>query len=207
MCGIVSNWAAAFSPTDEECRDAWDNNTVTCGQPQSDGADPDSQQPAESQQESRAYNAPLLSSQIQIVRGRVPRYEPRVPKGRLLAARLLAVSLVPNKLEKGSFRVTMTNSLRSKLVLEGIAVQVTDRSGRTASLDIGGEEKEGDRKILAKSSCSRLLGSELQPGWESVCEFTLFDSSAPAAALVKVSARGTQSVRGGYHPVLGAAAL
>jgi len=57
--------------------------------------------------------------------------------------------------------------------------------------------------LVAKTSCARVLGSKLHANWESICEFELTETGAS----VKVSARGTQTVRNGYHPVMGASTV
>jgi len=189
MCGTVSNWAAAFSPTDDTCREVWDNNTVTCSQQQQ-------QQPVPGRQLERDV-APLEPTEVKRVEPKTRRYEPRAPQGKLLSAKLILVELAQQKDQ--SFRVAVKNAMRNKVVLEGLTVQITDRKGRTTTADLS----LADGVVVAKTTCDQVLGSQLHTDWESVCEFVLVD----AGASVKVSARGTQPVRGGYHPVMGAAAV
>jgi hypothetical protein len=122
-------------------------------------------------------------------------FTPREHKGKVLSAKLLAVELKNGK-EARSFKVAMKNTMRNTIELEGLSVQVTDRSGKVQSADLS---KVGG--IVAKTTCGRVLGSKLHANWESLCEFVLAD----AGVSVKVSARGTQTVRSGYHPVMGSA--
>jgi len=124
-------------------------------------------------------------------------FTPRAHKGQVLPAKLMSVELKNGEVAR-TFKVVMKNAMRNVVELEGLTVQVTDRKGKVQSADlsvVGG--------IVAKTSCGRVMGSKLHTSWESVCEFELTD----AGASVKVSASGTQMVRNGFHPVMGAATL
>jgi len=121
-------------------------------------------------------------------------YAPRAPKGKLLSAKLMEVSV--ESTGPRSFKATMKNTMQRALTLEGVSVQVTGRNGKIASADLSKASA-----LVTKTACSNVLGTELHEGWVSSCEFTI----AEEASAVKVSARGTQNVRGGYHPVMGSA--
>ncbi len=257
MCGTVSNWVAVFSPTDDECRQAWDNNTVTCtsqtgeevGSTSSSASttSTSTSEPSTTTSEASSTLTPLFSTAsssqstsstpetttglsssaqdattvytysteqqatttapqdahygyrrtTQVLR-RDPslqrHYEPRAPRGTLLQAKLMEVAL--ESTGPRSFKVFVKNTMKRSLVLEGLSVQVTDKTGKVASSDLS-----LPGALVSKTACVDVLGAELHSGWSSSCEFSI----AEEAAYIKVSARGTQSVRGGYHPVMGSA--
>ncbi len=121
-------------------------------------------------------------------------YEPRAAKGKLLSAKLMEVSV--ESTGPRSFKASMKNTMQRALTLEGVSVQVTGRNGKIASADLSKASA-----LVTKTACDKVLGTELHEGWVSSCEFTI----AEEASAVKVSARGTQNVRGGFHPVMGSA--
>jgi len=285
MCGTVSNWAAAFSPTDDECREARDNTTVLCPQigrvelcrncaigatensagschsyyaqtclpnancalcynsikanasspnpvcfsdrtscllmaciyngecygPAGQGGGPCNSPEqgfvtcpsdhGKRREVSRSeWEAPqILHTEVKRVEASTTTgFTPRAHKGQALAAKLLSVELKNGK-EARTYKVAMKNTMRNVVEVEGLSVQVTDRSGKVQSADlsaVGG--------FVVKSTCDRVLGSKLHAGWDTICEFELADTGASS---VKVSARGTQTVRNGFHPVMGAAVI
>jgi len=124
-------------------------------------------------------------------------FVPREHKGKVLAAKLLSVQLKKGE-EARTFKMAMKNTMRLTVELEDLSVQVTVASGKVQTADLS---KVGG--IVAKTTCARILGSKLHSNWESLCEFELAD----AGVSVQVSARGTQTVRSGFHPVMGSATL
>jgi len=285
MCGTVRNWASAFSPTDDECREAYDNTTVLCPQQSPTevckncaiGATESSAGSChpyyvntclQNANCSLCYNSikanasspspvcfsdrvscvllaciyngechgpigqagpcnspeqvyvtcpqdatgrkrtevarseweamPVRFTEIKRVEAPVaPSFKPRVHTGQALASKLMSVELKSGAAPR-TFKVALKNPMRNTVELEGLSVQIVDAKGKMQSADlsvVGG--------IVVKSTCERVLGFKLHANWESFCEFEL----AGAAASVKVSARGTQTVRGGYHPVMGASTL
>jgi uncharacterized repeat protein (TIGR01451 family) len=284
MCGNVRNWASAFSPTDDECREAYDNTTVTCPQqsptevckncavgatessagschpyyvntclqnancaqcynsikfnasspspvcfsdrtacvllaciyngechgPAGQGGPCNSPEqvyvtcpqdhPGSKRREvarSEWEVTPVTHTEIKRVEAPAASFKPRVHKGQALASKLMSVELKSGSAAR-TFKVALKNPMRNTVELEGLSVQVVDSKGKMQSADlsvVGG--------IVVKSTCQRVMGVKLHANWESFCEFELADVTAS----VKVSARGTQTVRGGYHPVMGAATL
>jgi len=157
------------------------------------------------QQHRRREVAPSEWEMPQVIHTEIKRVEatpatvftPRVHKGQMLAAKLMSVDLKSGEKAR-TFKVAMKNTMRNIVEVEGLSVQVTDRNGKVLSADLSAVGP-----LVAKTSCARVLGSKLHANWESICEFELTETGAS----VKVSARGTQTVRNGYHPVMGASTV
>jgi uncharacterized repeat protein (TIGR01451 family) len=187
MCGFtVSNWVAAFSPTDVTCREAWDNNTIVCLTRDEEVARP-----------VRAEIVPLPKS-LEVVRSSptpVVSFTPRPHTGKVLSPKIIGVDVI---VSGNTLEISAKNSLK-RVEIESISLQLTMKTGKVLHVNLGDSSSD----LIRDNSCPAMLGHELIKGWSVNCKVSLVDTKDIQS--VKVDVRGASEVFSGYHPVMGTA--
>jgi uncharacterized repeat protein (TIGR01451 family) len=181
-CGrVLSNNAAAFSPTDETCREAQDNNTIT-------GCNTREAAPVVVEHEVRT----IPTEQLFVKRDApAQEYTPRPHSGKVLTPKVLGVEITGTE----SFEVVVKSSNVRPVEIEGVSILVTHKSGKTTVARLG-EKNEN-----VESDCLKLRGMTLRKNWTVSCKVAFAD--AKDVASFKVDVRGTSEVPGGFHPMMG----
>jgi len=179
MCGEVVNHVTAFSPTDEECREAFDTTVVVC----------------EAKREARALptvtkvEAPKRIEPI-VTQGKKAKNTVHVEKhGRVLKPRL--VELKVESQGQGAFEIKVKNTLKSEFVLESMTL----KSGKRI-LDA---TRVSD--MVKETTCGVAHGAALREGWSATCRVVLKEQVSD----LRVSVRGVQQVQAGFHPIMASA--
>jgi uncharacterized repeat protein (TIGR01451 family) len=186
MCGITNNTVNTFSPTDTECRTAVDSTNVLCAKREEIRAVPVIQ----------AKEA--VASDIEVTLPKAsPAYVAPVPKGKVLSAKF--VHIEAKKAEK-AVEITVKNQFAKAVVVDTLSVQVVLKSGKTVTVDLN-EPSE----FVQSTTCASVQGKNLHKDWSASCKIALAKEKEIQSA--KILVRGTQTVSGGYHPIMGSAAL
>jgi uncharacterized repeat protein (TIGR01451 family) len=188
MCGDVRNWVSAFSPTDEECREAEDVTTVVCPIPGVKRVEAELQQP-----ETRRVLGETTTAKV-IKAAPKPAYVPKQSHGRVLRPKVAQLDVLKTE-DARKFEVVLKNSLTATWELDSLTLQA-QVAGKRVTVDL---TETSD--LIVSSTCAAIRGTALHAGWTARCVFEL----ARDVAEFRVASRGTQQLATGYHPVVGSA--
>lgn len=186
MCGVVTNAATVFSPTDVSCRETVDNTTVQCN----------SARAVQQQQQREVEMEPLVAVPMVATKAEIPlaaAFVPRAHKGAVLSPRLLSVELSGTRRD---LEVTVKNTFMRPAEIESVTMQLTNKAGKIVGVDLA------QKSELFESDCGVALGRSLQKGWSVSCKITLKTADV---AEIKVDVRGAAEVANGFHPMMGTA--
>jgi uncharacterized repeat protein (TIGR01451 family) len=184
MCGVVTNVAAAFSPTDVECREAQDNTTVVCtaGKRGDEGM-------VKRVEPVHLEAVPIMATNPN--QAEAQKFVPRVHKGSILSPRLFSVEI------KDNMQVVVKNTFSRSAELESLTLQITSKLGKVTSLDLS------EKSDLVETDCAKILGQVLHKGWTAECKIALKKTTDVQS--IKVDVRGASEVASGFHPMMGSA--